>query len=76
MKVCQTKNDAPDHYSPFFAPLWPSRGFWGFCWYEIRRGLKIRHWITLPAMWRREQRFRRELTECLNGHNAEMSGGR
>jgi len=53
-------------------PLWPSRGFWGFCRYEIRKGLMLRYWITLPAMWRREQRFRRELTDCLNGHNKEL----
>jgi len=47
-------------------PLWPSRGFWDFCRCEIRKGLMIRYVITLPAMWRREQAFRREITACLN----------
>ena len=51
-------------------PLWPSRGFWGFCRSEIRKGLLVRYWITLSAMWRREQQFRRELTDCLNEPNA------
>jgi hypothetical protein len=59
-------------------PLWPSRGFWGFCRYEIRKGLMIRYWIKLPAMWREEQAFRREFTEALNkyatGHNPDLSG--
>ena len=55
-------------------PLWPSRGFWGFCRSEIRKGLLVRYWITLSAMWRREQQFRRELTDCLNEPNAEGHG--
>jgi len=56
-------------------PLWPSRCFWGFCRHEIRKGLMFRYWITLPAIWQRELQFRRELTECLNGHN-DLNEGR
>ena len=55
--------------TPLFVPRWPSRGFCDFCRYQIRKGLMLRYWITLPTMWRREQQFRRELTDCLNGHN-------
>ena len=58
-KAAKTYSPAP------IAPLWPSHGFWGFCRYEIRRGLMLRYWITLPAMWRREQAFRRDLADCL-----------
>jgi len=68
-----TKARVTDTVDPFVVPLWPSLRFWGFCLYEIRSGLMFRYWITLPARWRREQAFRRELTECLNGHNATES---
>lgn len=47
-------------------PIFPSRGFGGFCLHQIRHGLKLRYWLALPAMWRRDQEFRRELTETVN----------
>ena len=58
-----------------FIPLWPSHGFWGFCRDEIRRGLMFRYWHRLPAMWRDEQSFRKEMIECLNDCNVESGAG-
>ena len=58
-----------DTLDSLVVPLWPTRGFWSFCMDEIRRGLLLRYWITLPSRWRRELQFRRDLTDCLNGHN-------
>lgn len=54
-----------DRPRPRLIPFWPSRGFWGYCRYQIRDGLESRYWPTLPWMWHRELRFRREVVECL-----------
>jgi hypothetical protein len=32
---------------------------------HIRKGLLLRYWITLPAMYRRELQFRREFESTL-----------
>ena len=48
-------------------PLWPSKGFWGFCMYEIRSGLMFRYWITLPKRYKAELEFRREMDEMFIG---------
>ena len=56
--------------------LWPSKGFIGYCRWQISKGLMFRYWITLPAMYRREMAWRRELTETLNEHNTSSNGDR
>jgi len=62
-------NKTQDGLQSLVRPLWPCSGFCNFCLHEIRKGLVLRHWITLPAMWRRELRFRSELARCVNELN-------
>lgn len=60
-----TKKERRRIVNRFVRPLYPSDGFLAFCRMEIRKGLTLWYWITLPAMYRREMQFRRDFESAL-----------
>ena len=58
----------PHESHEYVKPLWPSKGFWSYVRYEIRKGLMFRYWYRLPAMYKKELEFREDLENCINKH--------
>jgi len=55
-----------DEHGNELLPIWNSNSFLEHCAYQIRKGLMFRYWITLPWMWHKEKKMRRDLIAALN----------